>query len=85
MKNIILILFLITSCNQLPNDPNDKGIVEKLPAGKYVIWNCGSRHIVKCLGEDGTYYWLNDTDFHKNRIPGYDAHQYHDKKIIIIK
>lgn len=82
---IVILLFLITACNHRPDDPNDKGLVERLPKGKYVIWNYGSRHIVKCLREDGTYYWLNDADFDKNGISGYDAHQYTDKTNIVIE
>ena len=60
------------------------GRVEVLPKGEYVIWNTGSRHIVKCLRNDGKYYWLNDNDFERNNISGHDAHQYRDKTKIII-
>lgn len=66
-------------------DPNDLGVVENLPKGEYVIWNYGSRHLVKCLRPDGKYYYLNDNDFSRNGISGYDAHQYHDKTRVLIK
>ena len=61
------------------------GLVKYLPKGEYVIWNTGSRHIVKCLKSDGRVYWLNDADFDVNNISGYDAHQYREKTKIIIK
>lgn len=65
-------------------DPNNLGRVERLPSGEYVIWNYGSRHIVKCLRSDGKYYYLNDNDFWKNGISGHDAHQYREKTRIVI-
>lgn len=80
----ILIISFITSCNG-PQDPNDMGSVMYLPKGEYIIWNSGSRHVVKCVKSDGKVYWLNDHDFWKNGIEGYDAHQYHDKTKITIK
>jgi hypothetical protein len=74
----------MVNCNG-PRDKNDMGIVEILPKGNYIIWNSGSRHIVKCAKDDGKTYWLNDADFQKNGIDGYDAHQYHDKTKITIE
>ena len=68
-----------------PRDPNDMGLVERLPAGGYVIWNTGSRHIVKCVKDDGKSYWLNDAHFGENGIPGRDAHEYREKTRIIIR
>ena len=86
MKKLFYILLGITlaNCNS-PKDKNDRGCVERLPKGNYTIWNTGSRHIVKCLKDDGTIYWLNDADFNQNGIDGYDAHQYHDKTQITIQ
>lgn len=78
------LIFLLFGCNQR-KEPNDLGVFEKLPKGEYVIWNTGSRHIVKCLKSDGKIYWLNDADFDVNGIDGYDAHQYYDKTKIIIE
>jgi hypothetical protein len=68
-----------------PRDNNDMGTVETLPKGNYTIWNSGSRHIVQCVKDDGKVYWLNDANFQKNGIDGYDAHQYHDKTQITIE
>lgn len=82
--NLLLFVTLIISCNR-PHDPNDMGTVEILPKGEYIIYNIGSRHIVKCIRPDGKYYWLNDANFSINNIPGYDAHQYIDKTRITIK
>jgi hypothetical protein len=77
---------MITSVNcNAPRDKNDMGTVEILPKGNYIIWNTGSRHIVKCVKDDGKVYWLNDANFQKNGIDGYDAHQYHDKTQITIE
>ena len=66
-------------CNQRRN-PNDLGVVKILPKGEYIIWNTGSRHIVKCLRPDGKYYWLNENYFSVNGISGRDAHKYRDVK-----
>ena len=74
----------LVNCNA-PKDKNDMGIVETLPKGNYIIWNTGSRHIVKCVKDDGKVYWLNDADFQKNGIDGYDAHQYTNKTKITIE
>jgi len=84
MKYILILLILLTSCNNKKN-ANDLGLVELLPKGDYIIWNTGSRHLVKCLRNDGKYYWLNDADFDENGINGYDAHQYYNKTKIIVK
>ena len=84
MKYFIIIVMILFSCNS-SKSPNDLGRVEVLPKGEYVIWNTGSRHIVKCLRNDGKYYWLNDNDFKQNHISGHDAHQYRYKTKIIIK
>jgi hypothetical protein len=78
------IMIVTVNCNS-SRDKNDMGVVEKLPKGDYIIWNTGSRHIVKCVKEDGYVYWLNDANFSINGIDGYDAHQYHDKTKITIK
>lgn len=74
----------LVNCNA-PKDKNDMGQVETLPKGNYIIWNTGSRHIVKCVKDDGKVYWLNDADFQKNGIDGYDAHDYRDKTKITIE
>jgi len=84
MKYFIIIVMILFSCNS-SKSPNDLGRAEVLPKGEYVIWNTGSRHIVKCLRNDGKYYWLNDNDFERNNISGHDAHQYRYKTKIIIK
>lgn len=88
MKTLKYIFTLYTlfflSCN-VQKDKNDLGLVTYLPKGEYIIYNTGSRHIVKCLKPDGKYYWLNDVNFRINNIPGYDAHQYHDRTKIIIR
>lgn len=81
---LFVFLIVLYSCNSSTN-PNDLGLVDKLPKGEYIIWNQGSRHIVKCLRSDGKYYWLNDAHFKANGIDGYDAHQYMEKTKIIIK
>jgi hypothetical protein len=81
---LIIVTFLFTACAGKP-DPNYLGYVEKLPKGEYVIYNYGSRHIVRCERTDGKYYSLNDGNFSKNGIPGYDAHQYRNKTKVIIK
>ena len=84
MKYILKLLVLFTvSC--VKPDPNNLGTVKILPKGEYTIWNTGSRHIVKCLRPDGKYYWLNDNNFSRNGINGYDAHQYRNKTKIVIK
>jgi hypothetical protein len=84
MKYLIICAVLM-ACGTKNNDTNDLGVVTYLPKGEYIIWNTGSRHIVKCLKTDGTYYWLNDAYFSRNGIEGYDAHQYHYKTKVIIK
>jgi hypothetical protein len=87
MKRLLLIatiLIGLVSCAQ-ERSPYDKGSVEYLPSGEYIIWNTGSRHIVKCVDTNGYYYWLNDGYFQQNGIPGYDAHEYHEKTRITIK
>jgi hypothetical protein len=85
MRKLIFFLFVfIIGCNS-PKDPNDLGLVERLPKGEYIIWNTGSRHIVKCVNKEGKSYWLNDAHFDENGIPGYDAHQYREKTKIVIK
>lgn len=81
---ILLISLIILSCNEVKS-PNDLGYIERLPKGEYTIWNTGSRHMVVCMRNDGKYYWLNDSDFKINGIPGYDAHQYYNKTHITIK
>jgi len=94
MKNLITPLFIFIFSFGLmvatvncagPKDENDMGIVERLPKGNYTIWNYGSRHMVKCLREDGKYYLLNDWHFKQNGIEGYDAHQYVYKTQITIE
>ena len=88
MKKLLLLLAIITllaSCSNTAEDIHDKGFVIYLPKGEYVIWNTGSRHIVKCLNNNGDYYWLNDSHFDENNIPGYDAHKYRNKTLITIK
>ena len=85
MKQILIVLvILILSCNS-QKSPNDLGLITHLPKGQYIIWNTGSRHIVKCLRPDGKFYWLNDANFDENNIDGYDAHKYYNKTKIIIK
>lgn len=85
MKKILLIaILLFISCNQ-PKDKRDLGLVKQLPKGKYIIWNTGSRHIIKCLNEEGNYYWLNDANFDINGIEGHDAHQYTNMTEIVIE
>ncbi len=86
MKKLLIALLLIglVSCSSYES-PYDMGSVEYLPKGEYLIWNTGSRHVVKCVGTDGYIYWLNDGYFEQNGIPGYDAHQYREKTKIIIK
>ena len=78
------IVIAMVNCNG-PKDINDMGSIEKLPKGNYTIWNSGSRHVVKCVKDDGKIYWLNDCDFKINGIDGYDAHQYINKTKITIK
>ena len=77
-------IIILTSCAS-PKDPNDLGYVDRLPKGEYVIWNYGSRHIVKCQNLEGKFYFLNDGNFDENGIPGYDAHQYRNKTKVTIK
>ena len=77
-------LLLLIGCND-EKDKNNLGTVEKLPPGEYVIYNYGSRHIVKCLKSNGEYYYLNDSNFELNGINGYDAHEYREKTKIVIK
>jgi hypothetical protein len=85
MKYILfLILFFLVGCAG-PRDPNDLGLVEQLPKGEYIIWNTGSRHMVKCVNTEGKAYWLNDAHFRQNGIDGYDAHQYTNKTKVIIR
>jgi hypothetical protein len=81
---LISLISLFISCNT-PKDNNNLGLVEKLPPGEYIIWNHGSRHIVKCLMPNGKYYYLSDANFSINNIEGYDAHQYRNKTKIIVK
>lgn len=84
--SIFLILLAISSCNiDSTKNPNNMGLVTYLPKGEYTIWNYGSRHIVKCVDSHGKIYLLNDGDFSKNGIKGYDAHQYRNKTKIVIK
>jgi hypothetical protein len=83
-KLIFLLLIFIIGCGS-PKDPNNLGLVERLPKGEYVIWNYGSRHIVKCENNQGKFYYLNDAHFSQNGINGYDAHQYREKTKITIK
>lgn len=86
MRKIILLCLLylsIISCSN--SDTNSLGVVEKLPKGNYIIYNYGSRHIVRCEKSNGKYYYLNDYYFKQNGIPGYDAHQYRNKTKITIK
>ena len=78
------IMITIVNCGA-PTDKNDMGTVEKLPKGNYTIWNTGSRHVVKCVKDDGKVYWLNDANFQQNGIDGYDAHQYYEKTKITVK
>lgn len=85
MKNTLLILILVLCGCSSPKDDNYLGLVEKLPVGEYVIYNWGSRHMVRCIRPDGKYYMLNDHHFRANGIAGYDAHQYQDKTRIKIK
>ncbi len=80
----VILFLLLFSCNTSV-DTNNLGTVTKLPPGEYLIWNTGSRHIVKCLKTNKEYYYLNDVHFKINGIPGYDAHQYTDITKIIIK
>jgi hypothetical protein len=84
-KTIYLIIFTLSlvGCGG-PKDLNNLGLVTRLPRGEYIIWNSGSRHIVKCQREDGKYYLLNDANFDVNGINGYDAHQYREKTRILI-
>jgi len=85
MKYILfLFLILLLGC-AAPKDPNDLGLVERLPKGEYIIWNTGSRHMVKCQNSEGKIYWFNDANFDENGINGYDAHQYINKTKIIIR
>lgn len=85
MKLFLFISLIVLLGCAGPKDPNDLGLVERLPKGEYVIWNTGSRHMVKCQNTEGKSYWLNDAHFEENGIPGYDAHQYREKTKIIIK
>ena len=84
---IFLIILLVLSITNCANKKDNKylGYVNKLLKGEYIIYNYGSRHIVKCVKPDGTYYCLNDGNFELNGIPGRDAHKYHEKTKIIIK
>lgn len=89
MKNnykfiVIIVVFLIYSCAE-SRSPNDLGLTQILPKGEYVIYNTGSRHMVKCIDSKGQYYWLNDSYFNLNGIPGRDAHEYRNPTKIIIK
>lgn len=84
MRNVLFLILILFGCSNT-KDPNDMGLVDRLPRGEYVIWNIGSRHIVKCIRADGKYYWVNDADFDINGIPGRDAHEYHEKTTIIIR
>lgn len=84
IKILIILVILLMSCGA-PDDPNYLGYVEYLAKGEYIIYNYGSRHMVKCIRPDGKYYMLNDSDFEQNGIQGYDAHQYREKTKIIIK
>lgn len=91
MKKIFYLIFVILLGCAAPQEKDEQGnpmylgYVEKLPKGEYVIYNWGSRHIVRCERPDGKYYTLNDADFKLNNISGYDAHQYQNKTKIIIK
>jgi hypothetical protein len=86
MKYILFLLIIVLISCAGPKDPNDLGLVERLPKGEYVIWNYGSRHIVKCQNSEGKFYYLNDANFDQNNgIAGYDAQQYHEKTKITIK
>lgn len=81
---IITICIILSGCGS-PKDPNYLGYIQQLPKGEYVIYNHGSRHIVRCVKPNGEYYLLNDNSFKRNGIPGHDAHQYRNKTKIIIK
>lgn len=81
---MLTVMVSTVNCNA-PKYKNDMGTVERLPNGNYTIWNIGSRHMVKCLKDDGKVYWLNDANFNQNGIDGYDAHQYINKTQITIK
>lgn len=82
----ICLFFSLTSClDTKPDDPNNLGLVTKLPKGEYVIWNYGSRHIVKCETSDGKFYYLNDVHFRENGIDARDAHEFHYKTTVKIR
>ena len=84
MKYILLLFIILISCGS-PKNPNDCGYTDQLPKGEYVIWNAGSRHIVKCQNLEGKFYWLNDANFVINGIKGSDAQQFINKTKFIIK
>jgi len=83
---LLIISVFILSCAS-PQEKNSMylGYVKKLPKGEYIIYNWGSRHIIRCEKKDGKYYTLNDSYFKLNNIPGYDAHQYRIRTKISIK
>ena len=83
MKKLILICLTFIGCAE-HKDKMNLGLVNKLPKGEYVIWNTGSRHIVKCLKPNGEYYYLNDANFDLNGINAKDAHQFSEKTSISI-
>jgi len=91
MKQFLLILSIIVLSCAGPQEKDREGnsiylgYIEKLPKGEYVIYNWGSRHIVRCERKDGKYYTLNDSRFSLNNIPGHDAHQYRNRTKISIK
>jgi hypothetical protein len=84
MRLFFIIAIVLASCAG-PHDPNDLGTVTYLPKGEYIIWNTGSRHMVKCQRPDGKCYWLNDSNFDINGIPARDAHEFRNKTRITIK
>lgn len=86
MKKIILLIALfinLVSCNSEPN-PNYLGRVDILPKGAYTLQNSGSRHMVKCVREDGKYYYLCDTRFKENGINAWDASQFYNLTYVMI-
>lgn len=85
MKKILIFLFLFFIGCAGKKDNNYMGYVEKLPPGEYIIYNYGSRHIVKCVNNKGEWFSLNDSNFEQNGIPGNDAHEYIKQTKIIIK
>ncbi len=81
----IFLVLIIFACQTRKPDPNYLGYIQELPIGEYVIYNYGSRHIVRCERKDGRYYCLNDANFPLNGIAGRDAHEYRNKTKIRIE